>query len=395
MASSYSDQQQFSDASCSESSDNEGEKFGDIGQKLKGGGGSGGGLFGSDDECSEDENLFQGAPPPACPPPARQCKPVRRVEPLCPPKPCGSELQQQQPVPIGAAVPAAVDAAAAPKKSVKAAPKETEKNVVNTYLIQKQVSFNELAANPDAAKWTVNEAAHWIYKKEKVANELRNKNYKEKRLGNPEKSVIQKVTVKSIRCDAPRSIKVKIPHIRVNSYDANGDDYAFVMRAGENMRGEMVIYNCTTALDSKLMKKYGHITKESLEKAFVPNLDENLFNVRVDSPIVEIMSMDINPVLKNVLDKSLVIQDGISQVVLPRTTVNKVCSQILDMLQRLPHVNMKEFGVQLVRADTEKWSDETNIITFSGSPEEIAAELDRKFDIEIELEVEHVLTTIQ
>jgi len=253
-------------------------------------------------------------------------------------------------------------------------------------------------ANEKNAMWKLDLAAdakHILQKEKELKSVMRKKDAAAAREGNPEKSVIESIRVKVVDNQMPVHVAVSIPSVDTRLYDAKGRNFAFVMGAGEQSRPSEIVYSSDSVMKDPKMKEWGHLTESSLHRTYAPYVDGKHYIVLQTSPIITVMQR--NPKLwQSHLKAATYYKDaniGTNVAKLPMPVVNKVADEICAMLRELPHVDMTQFGVKFLRADGLPWDDATGVASVSGTKQEQQRVLDRKYNVSLEIEVTHVLTS--
>jgi len=286
----------------------------------------------------------------------------------------------------------------APVKTKKLTPQESDeeyrrKRVTNTYVITKDFTMRELQGDQEKATWRVSPSASWMFKKKGKNVQSGAGGAQADRKGDPTKAVVESVTVKRIFNTAPVEIGVRIPFINTNMFDANGNNFSFIMGDGEAMRGSLDVYNNNDVMNEKGMRHYGHLSEDSISKTFTKDINPEYVQVQASSPIIKVMRF--NSGLIEVLNKSQYLDMDGGRFCIKANVVDAVFDRLRGMLADLPHRDMTKFSVEFSRADGEKWDSPANIRTMGGnSAKEIQEALDQKNRIALELEVTHILTTL-
>lgn len=287
------------------------------------------------------------------------------------------------------------ESATAAAAVVEAASQYNDKRVTRKFRMQRTVSLNELAANPDMSKWCLDAAQTHLYQKEKkVANNGRTVVH---RLGDPSKAVIERLAVTKVDSRLPVSIAVTATELPATMYTENGTPMLFSVESGESSDTQNIVYSSAEALSDKNMQKYGHLTRDHINKTFgaYPLDNKNYYWVHPLSPIVQVIGENKERFSAELQGCKMVDDKETAFLKLPKSTVEVVRDELFNMLDNLPHSNLHNFNLCMRRADGQRWNSSANIITFNNSDEQVRRALDDKRLLVIEFEMTYVLTTLE
>jgi hypothetical protein len=255
----------------------------------------------------------------------------------------------------------------------------------------RKFKLSSLHNKPDLAK--LNLSSFDFLRKEKPNTVLSSRGNAKvgEREGNLGKAVVEGIVITRMDTDTPLELHASIPGIRTNKYNSDGTNYAFAIGVNEQSRQRIEVYKNTTIMENKMMKRFGHLTKDSVRATFQRDFEANKIQVLTSSPIIEVMGMSQE--WNSIVTGATCLQtQNVEYVLLDKAVVSKVTASLDALIDALPHTDMSKFSIELRRADGKAWNDPTGVQTFSSSPQEQQMAIDREITLSVDVEVTYVLT---